>query len=95
MVDKRPQRRRTQAEKDAATQVSLDRAAEAMSDRAVEALIKPDIFSQRALKRMKLFKAAKGREPTSLKQLKKWEASPEGRAATAYDLDKRGKIIPD
>ena len=50
---------------------------------------------QRMEKLLELFKEANGREPTSVEDLERWMASPEGRAAIAYDLDKPGKIIPD
>ncbi len=86
MSDKPPQRRRTQSEKDATTQALLG-GAEAMSDSAVEALLKPDVFTQQARKRIKLFRDAKGKEPTGLKQLKNWEASPAGLATAASDRD--------
>ena len=49
---------------------------------------------QQAEKLLELFKEANGREATSSDELGKWAASPEGQAAMAYDLDKRGKIIP-
>ena len=45
-------------------------------------------------KLLELFKEANGREAISPEELGRWLESPEGRAATAYDRDKRGKIIP-
>lgn len=49
---------------------------------------------RQAEKILELFKEANGREAASIEELEKWVASPEGRAATAYDRDDRGKIIP-
>ena len=44
---------------------------------------------------LELFEGAQGRPPTGMKELAEWMASPEGEAATAYDTDPHGQIIPD
>jgi hypothetical protein len=49
----------------------------------------------RALKMLDLYEGANGRRPVSMKELAEWIASPEGEAATAYDIDTQGRIIPD
>jgi len=47
-----------------------------------------------AQKLLELFEDAHGRPATTVTELLEWVASPEGRAAIAYDLDEDGKIIP-
>jgi hypothetical protein len=47
-----------------------------------------------AQKLLDLFEDAHGRPVRSVKELERWVASPEGRAATACDRTKDGKIIP-
>jgi hypothetical protein len=43
---------------------------------------------------MDLFEQNNGRPAATVEELEQWIGSPEGRAATAYDRDPRGKIIP-
>jgi hypothetical protein len=49
----------------------------------------------RAQKMLELYVGANGRPPANMKELAEWMASPEGEAATAYDTDPHGQIIPD
>jgi hypothetical protein len=49
---------------------------------------------RQAEKMLELFAEANGREAASIEELQEWMASPGGRAATAYDRDEEGKIIP-
>ena len=45
---------------------------------------------QRMEKLLELFKEANGREPTSVEDLERWVASPEGRAAAAANRNNDG-----
>ncbi len=56
---------------------------------------KAKLRQARAQKMLDLYEGANGRPPTSMKELAKWMASPDGEAATAYDTDPHGQIIPD
>jgi hypothetical protein len=47
-----------------------------------------------AQKLLDLFEGAHGRPASTIEELELWIASPEGRAATAYDRSEDGKIIP-
>jgi hypothetical protein len=49
---------------------------------------------RQAQKLLDLFEDAHGKTATSQEELESWLASPDGRAALAYDLDAEGKIIP-
>jgi hypothetical protein len=53
------------------------------------------LLNARALKMLDLYEGANGRRPVSIKELAEWMATPEGVAATAYDTDPQGRIIPD
>ena len=46
-------------------------------------------------KLLDLFEGAHGRKAETVEELEKWLGSPEGRAATAYGHDTKGKMIPD
>lgn len=47
-----------------------------------------------AQKLLDLFEGAHGRPASTVEELEQWVASPEGRAALAYDHTPDGKIIP-
>jgi hypothetical protein len=47
-----------------------------------------------AQKLLDVFEGANGRPASTVEELAQWAASPEGRAALAYDRTKDGKIIP-
>ena len=47
-----------------------------------------------AQKLLDLFEGANGRPARTVEELERWVGSPEGRAATACDRGKDGKIIP-
>ncbi len=48
-----------------------------------------------ARKLLNLFEDAHGRPARTTEELAQWLASPQGKAASAYDRGKDGKIIPD
>ena len=50
---------------------------------------------KQALKLLKVFKEAHGRDATDVDELTAWVRSPEGDAALTPHRDAKGKIIPD